>query len=200
MTYPPFFDQVESILLYDPLANFLGAIESGVVEITYLDVVKFAGHSCPTVAGAFLMAKLGLEHLFKEAMPHRGEIKVMVKGKKEIGVNGVVGNTIAYICGVSDETGFKGIGGKFDRSHKLLFDQEIEGEIRLQRLDNGAYVDLTYDPSCVPPDPRMKELMAKLQTGKASIEDRKEFQRLWQERVEKILLNKDLWPKLVTFV
>jgi hypothetical protein len=197
MTYPQFFDQVESILLYDPLADFLGAIESGVTEITYLDAVKFAGHSCPTVAGAYLMAKIGLEQIFKEAMPIRGEIKVMVRGKKSEGVNGVIGNLIAYICGVSDEAGFKGIGGKFTRAFKLEYGAQIEGEVRLQRLDNGAFVDLSYDPSIVPPNPKMKELMAKLQSGQASMEDRKEFQRIWQERVAKILLTKELWPKLV---
>ena len=197
MTYPKFFDDIESILLYDPLADFLGAVESGVVEIAYIDAVKFAGHSCPTVAGAYLMTKLGLEHIFKEAMPIRGEIKVMVRGKKDEGVNGVIGNLIAYICGVSDEAGFKGIGGKFSRAFKLEYGSPIDGEVRLQRLDNGAYVDLSYDPSAVPPNPKMKELMAKLQSGKASIEDRKAFQQLWQERVEKILLTKELWPRLV---
>lgn len=197
MTYPHFFDKVESIMLYDPLADFLGAVESGVIEIAYIDVVKFAGHSCPTVAGAYLMAKIGLEHLFKDAMPIRGEIKVMVRGKKSDGVNGVVGNTIAYICGVSDEAGFKGIGGKFSRAFKLEFGAKIDGEVRLQRVESGAYVDLSYDPSVVPPDPKMKELMAKLQSSQANIEDRKLFQTLWQERVKKILLTKELWPKLV---
>ena len=197
MTYPQFFDQVESILLYDPLADFLGAVESGVMEMAYIDAVKFAGHSCPTVAGAYLMTKIGLEHIFKEAMPIRGEIKVMIKGKKDEGVNGVIGNLIAYICGVSDEAGFKGIGGKFNRAFKLEYGADIEGEVRLQRVDNGAFVDLSYDPSVVPPDPKMKELMGKLQSGSAGIEDRKEFQRLWQERVAKILLTKELWPRLV---
>ncbi len=198
MTYPEFFDKVESILLYDPLADFLGAVQSGVMEIAYIDVVKFAGHSCPTVAGAYLMAKVGLEQLYKDAMPIRGEIKVMLKGKKSDGVNGVIGNTIAFICGVSDEAGFKGIGGKFSRAFKLEYGAKIEGEVRLQRLDNGAFIDISYDPSIVPPDPKMKELMVKLQSGQANIEDRKEFQTLWQERVEKILLTKELWPQLVT--
>ncbi|SMC08615.1 FmdE family protein [Nitratiruptor tergarcus] len=198
MTYPEFFDRVESIMLYDPLADFLGAIESGVIEITYLDVVKFAGHSCPTVAGAYLMAKLGLEKLFPDAMPHRGEIKVLVKGKKDAEVNGVIGNTIAYICGVSDEAGFKGIGGRFNRSNKLFYDAPISGQVRLERVDNGEYVDLAYDPSSVPPNPKMKELMQLLIMGKAGIEEKKMFQSLWQERVEKILLNKENWNRVLT--
>lgn len=60
MQYPAFFDEVEPIVLYDPLAEFLGAATAGRVEYTYLDAVKLAGHSCPTVAGA------GRAH------PHRG--------------------------------------------------------------------------------------------------------------------------------
>ena len=198
MYYPDFFDQVEPILLYDPLADFLGAIEAGEMEIVYLDAVKFAGHSCPTVAGAYLMAKLGLEYLFPDALPIRGEIEVHVKGAKGEGVNGVVGNLIAYICGVSDEAGFKGIAGKFNRSGKLHYGADIDGEVRLKIAGSDQKVDLSYDPSVVPPDPKVNELMQKILSGTASIDDRKAFQQLWQERVKKILLNKDLWPKMVT--
>ncbi|WP_434658597.1 hypothetical protein [Sulfurimonas sp. NW9] len=49
MNYPQFFDTVQSIPLKDPLAQVLGAFENGEYEITYLEVVKAAGHSCPTV-------------------------------------------------------------------------------------------------------------------------------------------------------
>jgi hypothetical protein len=197
MHYPHFFDQIESIPLYDPLADFLGAIEGGQMEITYLDLVKFAGHSCPTVAGAYLMAKLGLEHLFVDALPIRGEIEVHMRGQKGEGVNGVVGNAIAYICGVSDEAGFKGLGGRYSRAGKLHYGADIDGEVRLVRCDSGAKVDLSYDPSAVPPNPKVGELMQKLLSGHVTIEERKEFHRLWQERVAKILLEKELWPQLV---
>ena len=197
MLYPKFFEEVESILLYDPLADFLGAIEAGAIEITYLDVVKFAGHSCPTVAGAYLMSKVGLQKLFVDALPIRGEVAVYIKGKKSEGVNGVIGNTIAYICGVSDEAGFKGIGTKFNRSNKLFYDANIDGEVKLVRLDTNESVELSYDPSIVPPDPRMKALMQKIMQQSATMEERKEFQNLWQQRVATILLQKDLLPKLI---
>ncbi len=197
MTYPAFFDEVESILLYDPLADFLGAIESGVTEINYVDVVKLAGHSCPTVAGAYLMAKVGLERIYIDAMPIRGEMKVYVKGAKSEGVNGVIANVISYICGVGDEGGFKGIGGKYSRANKLFFNADIPKEIRIERTDTGQKVDLSYHPEVVPPNPRVNELMQKLLTQRATIDERKEFQRLWQERVAKILLSKELWNELV---
>ncbi len=198
MRYPQFFDWVEPLRLFDPLADFLGAVEDGEMEITYLDLVKFAGHSCPTIAGVYLMARLGLDKLFEDR-PIRGEIEVHVKGGKAEGVNGVIGNTLAYICGVSDEAGFKGIGGKFDRSNKLFYNAPIQGEVALKRTDTGTKVELSYDPSIIPPDPKMKELMQKLMMEQGSPEDKKEFGQLWQKRVEKILISKDLWPKMVTF-
>ena len=196
MRYPEFFDKVEPIKLYDPLADFLGAFEDGVVDINYIDVVKFAGHSCPTVAGAYLMAKLGLEKLFIDTLPIRGEIEVLIKGKKDEGVEGVIGNVIAFICGVSDEAGFKGIGGKFNRSNKIFFGADIPKEVRIKRVDNNSFVDISYDPSVVAPNPKMKELMQQLMMGNKNV--KKEFGKIWQERVEKILLSKDLWEKMVS--
>ena len=197
MEYPKFFDEVEPIEMLDPLAAFLGAVEEGKMVFNYIDVVKLAGHSCPTVAGAYLMAKIGLKQLFLDALPIRGEIEVFIKGAKGEGVNGVIGNVIAYLCGVSDEAGFKGIGGKFSRANKLHFNASIPKEVRLVRLDSGHKVDLSYDPSLIPPHPDMKILMQKIMQGAASSKEKKRFQELWQERVAKILLSKELWTQIV---
>ncbi len=197
MNYPAFFDRVEKIKLYDPLADFLGAIENGEMQIEYIDAVKFAGHSCPTVAGAYLMTLLGLRELFANSLPIRGEIEVFVKGEKKEGVNGVIGNTIAFICGVSDEAGFKGIGGNFNRSNKLFFNSQIPKDVRLKRADTKDYVDISYDSSIIPPNPKIKELMQLIMMKRADENIKKEFQKLWQERVKKILLSKELWPKMI---
>lgn len=197
MNYPAFFDKVEKIKLYDPLADFLGAIENGEMQIEYIDAVKFAGHSCPTVAGAYLMTLLGLRELFANSLPIRGEIEVFTKGEKKEGVNGVIGNTIAFICGVSDEAGFKGIGGNFNRSNKLFFNSQIPKDVRLKRADTKDYVDISYDSSIIPPNPKMKELMQLIMMKRADENIKKEFQKLWQERVKKILLSKELWPKMI---
>lgn len=197
MNYPAFFDKVEKIKLYDPLADFLGAIENGEMQIEYIDAVKFAGHSCPTVAGAYLMTLLGLRELFANSLPIRGEIEVFIKGEKKEGVNGVIGNTIAFICGVSDEAGFKGIGGNFNRSNKLFFNSQIPKDVRLKRADTKNYVDISYDSSIIPPNPKMKELMQLIMMKRADENIKKEFQKLWQERVKKILLSKELWPKMI---
>ena len=50
----------EPIRIRDPVAEALGVLEDGdPFVITYEDVVKAAGHSCPTASGAFRIAQLG---------------------------------------------------------------------------------------------------------------------------------------------
>ena len=56
--FPEFFDSAPVVRVRDPLAAFLGAARDGVLEYRYADAVKLAGHSCPTVASAFLMSGL----------------------------------------------------------------------------------------------------------------------------------------------
>jgi hypothetical protein len=53
MKTPAFLDAVAPIAGTDPLAELLGTAEGGRIEYHYLDAVKLAGHSCPTVAGAW---------------------------------------------------------------------------------------------------------------------------------------------------
>ena len=53
----------------DPLARFLGAAEDGVIEYTYADTVKLAGHSCPTVASAYLMTRVPSDPRIVALMP-----------------------------------------------------------------------------------------------------------------------------------
>ena len=54
---PAFFDAAPGITMQDALARTLGAVQDGVIEYRYLDAVKLCGHSCPTVAGAWLMTR-----------------------------------------------------------------------------------------------------------------------------------------------
>jgi formylmethanofuran dehydrogenase subunit E len=198
MRYPSFYDRVEPIRLYDPLSDFLGAFEDGRVEITYLDCVKLAGHSCPTVAGAYLMTKLGLQALFGDETPRRGTIHLAMRENKTEGVTGVIANVAAFILGAADSGGFKGINGRFSRAGLIAFDIEMKGQMRLTRLDTEESVEINYDASIVPPNPNMKPLMGKLVQGIATPEEKKLFGELWQQRVETILLSTDLWDRMVT--
>jgi hypothetical protein len=187
MQYPLFFECVESIILKDPLANVLGAFKDGQIEYTYLDVVKSAGHSCPTVAGAYLMTWKALEALYPDSSPVRGEIDVAFKEGESEGVAGVIGNVIAQITGATDKSGFKGLNGKFSRHSLMHFSEDIFSSARFTRVDTGKSVDVFYDPSSVLPAATMQPLMQKVMSGVATEEEVTEFGKLWQERVEKIL-------------
>ncbi len=43
MNYPDFFNKIETIKVQDQLSAFLGTFENGIIEFTYLDVVKSQG-------------------------------------------------------------------------------------------------------------------------------------------------------------
>lgn len=197
MQYPDFYSQVAPIKLFDPLSNFLGAFEEGKLEITYLDCVKLAGHSCPTVAGAYLMAAKGLDALYGDTLPQRSSVKIEMKENENVGVTGVTANIISFILGANGADGFKGIQGKFPRDNLLFYGASIRSEVRLTRLDTMQGIDISYDPSLVKADEKMMPLMGKSLKGLASEEEKRIFQTLWQKRVEEILLNKDMHDKLI---
>jgi len=189
MNYPKFYDSVESIELVDPLAKVLGAFENGEYEITYLEVVKAAGHSCPTVAGAYLMTQAALKALFGDARAVRGSVKVAFKEDLEDGVAGVIGNVVSHITGATDKSGFKGLGGKFARHSLMDFNADINSSARFTRVDNSKSVDVIYNPSAIPADQAMMPLMQKMQMQTATSDDIAKFGELWQDRVERIFQN-----------
>jgi hypothetical protein len=191
MTYPIFFKNTPTITLRDPLSNFLGTFEDGIVEFTYLDIVKSAGHSCPTVSGAYLVTIKALKLLYPNEIPTRGAIEVSLKGDMKQGVIGVISNVITQITGATELSGFKGLNGKFARNNLMHFNADIDGEIEFKRVDNGKKVTLNYDPSCVKGNPKQQELMMKLMQGIATPLESIEFGKLWQERVENIFKRAD---------
>ena len=191
MNYPDFFNTVESIKLKDELSNFLGTFEDGLVEFDYLDVVKAAGHSCPTVVGAFLMTREALKVLYKDKTPIRGDIVVEFNEDAEEGVTGVIANVISNITGATTTNGFKGMGGRFSRCDLMFFNCDINSNVRFSTADSTHVVDVYYDASLIKPDPKQNELMNKIMYGQGSKDDMKEFGSLWQKRVENIFLNVD---------
>lgn len=189
MSFPEFFSQIPPLLLRDSLAETLGAARDGQIEYNYADAVKLAGHSCPTVAGAWLMASHGLTALYPDATPQRGNIRVELRAGQDTGVAGVTGAVLGLITGAAGEGGFKGLGGQHSRRNLLLFSADINAEIRLTRLDTSAAVLLDYQPENIPPAPAMPAIMARVVGGVASAEEREEFASLWQARVREILLD-----------
>ena len=186
--YPPFFDAVPRVRLRDPLAEFLGAMDDGVIEYCYLDAVRLAGHSCPTVAGAYGLTRAALGALYGAAMAERGAVRVSLREEAAAGVAGVVASVVSLLTGASGETGFKGLAGRFERRGLLSFGVEQDFELRFSRRDNGACVEASVRLQAVPPDPQMMPLMQRCLAGDADGELRQLFAGLWQDRVRRILL------------
>jgi len=200
MTTPDFFNDVSPIVVRDPLSEVLGAAKNGLIDYTYKDVVKLAGHSCPTVAGAFLLVQEGLKALYGDEVPVRGEIKVLMKGTLGEGVVGVIANVASMITGATDVGGFHGLAGKFDRRQLLFYEADIEEEMALERVDTNMRVVLNYNPSFVSADPRMGELLPLIASGRADGAARELFGMLWQDRVKRILIDNRADPRLVRCV
>jgi hypothetical protein len=188
MAHPAFFDLAPAIRVRDPLAAFLGAAVDGVMEYRYVDAVKLAGHSCPTVAAAWLLTRRALQSLYGEALPERGGVRVELRDARDAGVTGVIANVAAVVTGAAGDTGFKGIAGHFDRRDLLRFAAEVPAELRFTRLDTGAGVDAAADLSAVPADPSMLPLLRRCVAGEASADEQARFGALWQDRVRRLLL------------
>jgi len=189
MAFPKFFSEVPGITTFDPLALTLGTVEDGIIKFKYTQIVKSTGHSCPTVAGAYLMTLKALDSLYPDTPAVRGEIKVEFKERMEDGVAGVIGNVISNITGSTDKSGFKGLNGRFARHSLMLFNADINSSARFTRIDNNKSVDVYYNPGVVPPQPKMQELMGLVINQSANEQQRKEFGELWQERVKRILID-----------
>lgn len=197
MKYPNFFDTIETIKLKDELSDFLGAFEEGIVEFSYLDIVKSAGHSCPTVAGAYIMTLVALKELYKDEIPKRGDVFVSFKEDSKEGVTGVISNVISQITGATESSGFKGLNEKFQRFGLMKFNDTISSNVRFQRMDNCEKVEVIYNPSVIETNSKMSELMQKLMKNQATKEEKEEFGKLWQQRVENIFNNIDKVIKII---
>jgi len=108
ISYLAFFDDIEKIIVFDDLSKFLGVNDNGLVELSYLDIVKTAGHSCATVAGAYLSALKGLKVLYGDQLPQRGQIKVELQKAPTEDNAGVVGCVLSNITGATTDFGFGG--------------------------------------------------------------------------------------------
>ncbi|WP_407280812.1 hypothetical protein U5817_11230 [Aromatoleum evansii] len=188
MRFPDFFADVRRIELHDPLAALLGASEGGIIEYDYEDAVKLAGHSCPTVASAYMVCVHALRALYPDRLPERGGLRVEFRGRQDEGVTGVIASVITLLTGAAHDGGFKGLGGRFVRRGLLDFAAELPLAMRFTRLDTATSVDAQADLSSVPADPEMPELLGRCLQAPDDLELSARFGRLWQERVRRILI------------
>ena len=195
MNHPDFFDEIEHIKLQDDLAQFLGAINDGIIEFSYLDIVKTAGHSCVIVAGAYLAALKGLAALYGDEIPKRGEIKVEIRRKPTENNAGVVGSVLSSITGAATNYGFGGLAdGKFRRRELLFYHAPINTDIRFTRLDNGKQIGINYEPDkVVTPSQILKNAMG----PNATAEDKKNFPKHFQHMVKTIFEKADFALEII---
>jgi len=189
MPHPEFFDAVPRLRMRDPLAQFLGAADDGVIEYGYGDAVRLAGHSCPTVAGAYGLTRHALRALYGADLPQRGAIRVEFREDRTAGVTGVIANVVSLLTGAAGDTGFKGLGGRFDRRNLLVFNADVPLEIRFTRMDTGVRVDAAAQVRQVPGDPEIPALLQRCLTGQAGPEDALRFGAMWQARVRRVLID-----------
>ncbi len=189
MALPDFFAQVPRIVLRDRLAELLGAAEGGLIEYGYADAVRLAGHSCPTVAGAYLMARAALRALYGDAIAERGGIEIVMSGAEGEGTTGVIAQIFTLLTGAAASNGFHGIAGQHVRQGLLRYGAALPQAIaEFRRMDCQRAVQVWLDLSSVPPAPQMRALLGRALAADARSDERDAFAAVWQERVRRLLL------------
>ena len=197
MAFPEFFARIPAITLRDPLAELLGAAEGGLIEYRFADAVKLAGHSCPTVAGAWLMTVRALRALYGDEIPVRGDLRVALGEASDSGVAGVIASIAGLLTGAAGDGGFKGLGGRYGRRNLLRFGVAGVGGLAFTRLDTNVAVDCILRLETVPADPRLGGLLGAILGGTADDAARRLFGELWQARVRRILIEHADDPEIV---
>ena len=189
LNFPDFYEQAPIVHTYDPFAAMLGAAPDGLIDYHYLDAVRLAGHSCPTVAGAFLIGRAALAALYPDRPAERGNIAVHMPAPEDDGTTGVVAQVLTLLTGAAAANGFQGMRGRFRRNGLLSFADRREGDaITFKRLDNNASVAVTLDVSLLPADPAQGERLMAILQDRADASQQIAFASAWQDRVRRLLL------------
>lgn len=141
--------RVLKISIFEPFSDFLqGDLDEKHFEVSLLDVVRFAGHACPSMVGAFLITQKAISELFPESgVCIRGDVMIDVPRNATQGPTGPMANVFSYITGAWAETGFGGMGDRFCRRNLLRFNSPMapEGGYRFTRLSTGVSIDVFCD-------------------------------------------------------
>lgn len=169
------------VAVYEPFAEFLMAgQEEYQFSISLLDVVRFAGHACPSMVGAFLISQRAIQELFPETNTCiRGQVAIEIPTSSDQGATGPIANVFSMIFGAWEKVGFGGLQGKFVRRGLLKFSAEgvPQGVFRFHNLLTGAKVDISYHPSKAD----VKVDMIKPDTENLP------FQKMWRMKITAIL-------------
>ncbi len=195
-----FLTEVEPIRFREPFAETLGVFtkEDAVLEYTFVDVVKIAGHACPTTAGAYVCCQEALKALYDGETPVRGDISITIYGEPDESVYGVISQVFCLLTGAAPASGFRGLGHKFRRKDLLKFNPiKIESKafcFEFKRTDADQIVLVKFYPHKIPfpeeKSKRLAELLEKVIWEAAKEVERREFQDLWMAKVEDMLVKK----------
>lgn len=198
MQFPDFYSQAPVVSTHDALAELLGASSGGFLDYRYVDCVRLAGHSCPTVAGAFLIGRTALLALYPDGPAERGDIEVRMPAPEHHGTLGVTAQILTLLTGAAADNGFQGIGGRHARNGLLSHADQHEGAaIGFRRRDTGATVAVELDTSHVTGNPRQRELLAAIMQGSADAGQRQAFAEGWQARMRQMLLEHADDPRMI---
>ena len=100
----------------------------------------------------------------------------------------MIGQVLTLVTGAAAANGFKGLGGRHARKDLLHYAQGDVAGVRFTRNDNGESVEVEIDTDPVPGDPMQRILLQQVMTGQADDAQKREFGRLWQERVRRMLI------------
>ena len=198
MQAPAFFEQVPPIVVHDALAQLLGAAGDGRIAYRYLDAVKLAGHSCPTVAGAWLMTRAALARLYPDRLPQRGGVRVQMREAEDAGVAGVIAAVASLVTGAAGRGGFKGLAGLHRRCDLLGFGVAMQGQMRFTRLDDGRSVEVSHHLEAAPRPAELRMQMQAALGPQADSATRDAFAQSWQDWVRTILIDHRDNPDLIT--
>lgn len=198
MQTPTFFDQAPAIVMYDALAMTLGATPDGMMDYRYHDAVKLAGHSCPTVAGAWLMTRAALARLYPGTTPQRGGLHVAMREPQDAGVVGVIASVAGLVTGAAGSGGFKGLAGRHARRDLLAYGVAMRGEMQFTRLDDGQSVEVSHHPQVVPRPAELRLQMQAALAPEADSAQRLAFTQAWQGWVRAMLIDHADDPELIT--
>ncbi len=199
MSMPAFHSKVPTITMEEPLARTLGVNADGLVEYRYDDAVRVAGHSCPTVAGTWLMLWRGLNALWPEGVPVRSGVTVHFADAQEDGVTGVMASVATLVTGAAGSGGFRGLKGHWPRRDLLSFSDPLAegGVMALRRIDTGATVRVNLNARVVPAHPDVMTLLGHVLDHPDDAEAAARFASMWQGRVERMLVTERDTPGLV---
>lgn len=140
---------LRKIHVHDPFAEFLqGGPLLHRFDISLLDCYRMAGHACHAITGAYLTTEAAIHRLFPEDKTcERGDLTVQFGSNLEERATGPRSNIVSFITGAWAESGFPGLGGRFNRKNLVSYGHSelAPNAIRFSRISNGDHVVVRYD-------------------------------------------------------